>query len=100
MPLPNMKFTRRCHAKAKSTGVQCQNPAAHGTPVCRNHGARRPENIKRGSDSPGYKHGNRTKAAEQEASRAAVRLRELEAIARDAGMLNGPKTRGRKPNRS
>lgn len=98
MPLPSMKFTRRCHATAKSTGTQCQNPAAYGSPVCRNHGARRPESIKRGADHPSYKHGNRTQAAEQEASQTARRLRELESIAREAGLLTGPKTRGRKPN--
>lgn len=92
-----MKFTRRCHAKAKSTGVQCQNPAAYGSPVCRNHGARRPESIKYGAEHPSYKHGNRTKAAEQQASQDAARLRTLEAMAHDAGLIRGPRMSGRKP---
>jgi len=98
MPLPSMNFTRRCHAKAKSTGVQCQNPAAFVTPVCRNHGARRPESIKRGADDPNYKHGQRTRQAEREASQTAARLRELEDMAHHVSLITGPKTRGRKPS--
>ena len=97
MPLPSMKFTRRCRAKSKSTGNQCHNPAAFGTGVCRVHGARRPESIRRGSAHPNYQHGERTQAAELAASQSSARLRDVETLARAFGLLTGPRTRGRKP---
>lgn len=100
MPSPimtNYPSTRRCRAKSKSTGVQCQNAAAYGCATCYVHGARRPESIRRGRDHPSYKHGERTKEAQQQAHDTAVELRELEQLARDMGMIAGPRTRGRKP---
>lgn len=97
MPLPIMKTAQRCRATAKSTQTQCQNPAAHGCNTCRMHGARKPKSIKRGPDCPAFKHGQRTRAAEIDASQTARRLRELEDMAREAGLLTGPKNRGRKP---
>lgn len=97
MPLPIMKSARRCHAKAKSTKTQCHNPAAFGMSVCRMHGARRKETVKQGLEHPNYRHGDRTLAAQHEASQTALRLREAELMARALGMLSGPRTRGRKP---
>lgn len=97
MPLPIMTSARRCTAKAKSTQTQCQNPAAHGCNTCRMHGARDRESIKAGKAHPNYIHGNRTKQAGLEASQTAGRLRHLEDMAHAAGILTGPKTRGRKP---
>ena len=97
MPLPIMKSAQRCRARAKSTQVQCQNPAAYGTSVCRLHGARHKDTIKRGVEHPNSVHGERTKVAEAEASQSAIRLREIEFIARAKGLLSGPRTRGRKP---
>lgn len=97
MPLPIMKSAQRCHARAKSTQSQCQNPAAYGTSVCRLHGARHKDTIKRGVGHPNYTHGDRTLAAQHEASQTALRLREAELMARALGMLSGPRTRGRKP---
>lgn len=88
---------RRCRATAKSTHVRCRNLAAYGLAVCRVHGAHRPESVKRGPEHPAYKHGGRTKASEREASQTAARLRELESIARSAGLITGPRTRGRRP---
>jgi hypothetical protein len=35
----------RCHAKAKTTGKQCTQPAAIGQKVCYMHGAAAPQNI-------------------------------------------------------
>ena len=61
------------------------------------HGARKPKSIKRGADCPAFKHGGRTRAAEIADSHTAYRLRELEDMARAAGLLTGPRTRGRKP---
>jgi len=99
MPLPTVTHhgARRCHAQAKHDGQRCQNPAAHGMGVCRMHGARRPETVKRGPDHPGYRHGEETLAAKAERSTKLAELRELELLLVEAGSLEGPRWRGRKP---
>ena len=94
MPLPN-KF-QRCHAKAKSTQIQCQNPAAHGCSTCRLHGARRPASIKRGKDHPLFKHGFSTLAAKEELQSEFRQLRKLELLMDKIGLGIGPRLRGRK----
>lgn len=98
MPLPNVSSgkTRRCHAKAKSTGQQCRNPAAYEMLVCRFHGARKPETVRSGDAHPQYKHGQCTKAARAQYSRKSARLRDLENLAYEAGLIKS-RTRGRKP---
>lgn len=97
MPLSTIlaNATLRCTAKCKATQSRCWNLAAYGCKTCYVHGAFK--NRTYGTNHPNWKHGFRTKAAEREASQTAARLRELEAMARDAGMLSGPRTRGRKP---
>jgi hypothetical protein len=65
MPLPSLRTARRCHAKAKHSGLRCHNPAAYGMGVCRVHGARKAETIRRGEDHPRYKHGQKTKEAKR-----------------------------------
>ena len=94
MPLPN-KF-QRCHAKAKSTQSQCQNPSAYGCTTCRLHGARRPASIKRGKDHPLFKHGFSTLAAKAERQSEFRQLRKLELLMDKIGLGIGPRLRGRK----
>jgi hypothetical protein len=78
MPLPAMRTAKRCSARAKSTGIQCQNPAAYGTPVCRFHGARKRSTVLTGQAHPNYQHGRATKAVKDETSREMKELRFLQ----------------------
>ena len=55
MPLPRIKTF--CTATCKATGVACLNPAAFGMPVCRYHGARKPESVARGKAHGQFIHG-------------------------------------------
>lgn len=99
MPLPNVTAgkTSRCTAKCKARGSRCRNPAAYGMKVCRYHGARRPETIKRGANHPQYKHGHETKAAKALRSQKLAELRDLETLSFSLGLATGPRWRGRKP---
>ncbi|WP_306355456.1 HGGxSTG domain-containing protein [Roseibium aggregatum] len=58
-----MHSAPRCAARSKRTGKPCRNPAVNGWSVCRMHGAR--GGSMSGKDCPAYKHGGRTKEAEQ-----------------------------------
>ena len=77
--LPNVVdgSARRCHAKAKSTGQQCKNPAAHKCSTCRNHGARRPENIIKGDKHHWFVHGESTRKLKREMPAINARLKAL-----------------------
>ena len=99
MPLPTVISGKaaRCTAKCKAHGNQCRNPAAYGMPVCRYHGARKPEKIKRGADHPKYRHGRETLEAKAERSKTLAALRELEALSFALELASGPRWRGRKP---
>jgi hypothetical protein len=99
MPLPSLTMhgALQCKATAKHSQTRCLNPAAYGMPVCRLHGARRPETIRRGPDHPNYHHGRETLEAKAARSRALVELRELEGAMVVLGALEGPRWRGRKP---
>ena len=99
MPLPSIsKYgAKQCRAKCKATQQQCRNPAAFNTSVCRYHGARRPESIKRGKDHPNYRHGEETLEAKAERSAASMQMRELEAMMYILGMTDAPRWRARKP---
>ena len=100
MPLPNIISgkTRRCTAKCKARGDRCRNPAAYGASVCRYHGARKPETVKRGVDHPQYRHGMETLESKAARSRRLIELRELEALSIAFGLVTGPRWRGRKPH--
>lgn len=102
MPLPNIISgkTQRCTAKCKARGDRCHNPAAYGMSVCRCHGARKPETVKRGVSHPQYRHGQETREAKAERSKRLAELRELEAALYTHGMITGPRWRGRKPKAS
>jgi hypothetical protein len=73
------------------------NPAAFGMAVCRYHGARKPETVRRGANHPQYRHGGETLAAKAERSRVLVELRQLEALSFSLGLAMGSRWRGRKP---
>ena len=74
------------------------NPAAFGMAVCRCHGARRQETVRRGANHPQYRHGGETLEAKAERSRGLAELRELEALSFALGLASGPRWRGRKPS--
>jgi hypothetical protein len=65
-------------------------------PVCRFHGARRPESIKRGPAHPQFRHGRETLEARQRRAEGMTRIRRLVDLAVDAGFI---RTRfpGRRP---
>ena len=100
MPLPSIISgkARRCTATCKARGDQCFNPAAFGMAVCRYHGARKPNMVKRGANHPQYRHGGETLEAKAERSRGLAELRELEALSFALGLASGPRWRGRKPS--
>lgn len=99
MPLPNISTgtALQCHAKAKHSGLRCLSPAAFGMKVCRVHGARRPETIKRGEAHPNFKTGTETLEAKAVRSARLAELRDLEATMVLLGALEGSRWRGRKP---
>ncbi len=97
MPYSKLNPEHRCIALCRSRGDRCRNTPAYGCKTCRYHGAKRPEAIKRGTEHGRYKHGERTKEAMTTHRQAAVRLADLETLARALGMITGPKTRGRRP---
>ena len=73
------------------------SPAAYGTPVCRFHGARRPETVSRGPSHPQYRHGRETLDAKRGRVEAMTRIRALA----DLGVAGGFLTKwisGRRPN--
>jgi hypothetical protein len=99
MPLPAITKhgAQRCRAKAKHSGQRCNNPATHGMPVCRVHGARRPETIRRGAKHPAYLHGQETQEAQATRSMKLTELRDLEAAMIVLGLHEGARWPGRKP---
>ena len=92
LPLPNLKA--QCTAKNRRTGQRCKNPAAFGCKACRYHGARR---VLSGLEHHNYLHGERTLEALSKYSQKVAELDQLEDIAHHAGVMAGPKRRGRKP---
>ena len=89
MPLPSLRLhgAKQCRAKAKSTGSQCQNPAAHGCATCRVHGARKLASIKRGDQHWNYKHGWDTQEATKRRQQAIKRLKVLHGLFRKVESL-------------
>jgi len=89
MPLPNVLSGRtlQCKARSKRSLRRCKNPCAFGMPVCRFHGARRKETIKRGPAHPQYRHGRETIEARQRRVEGMSRLRRLVDLAVDAGFI-------------
>ena len=91
----------RCQATSKRTRDQCKAPAAAGKSVCRFHGAastgpRTAEGRQRCADARMI-HGQSTRAARAEPSEELAVLAELEELARQIGLIDGPRSRGRRP---
>jgi hypothetical protein len=57
-PMDSAHAALRCHARSKSTGLQCKAPAVRGWKVCRCHGAG--GGAPRGAAHGMFKHGKRT----------------------------------------
>lgn len=99
MPLPYLSEPKRCSAKAKSTQLRCNNPAAYGCKTCRMHGARKQETIRRGVNHPQYRHGQQTNTAKAVRRADSDRLHYLCDLGNEANLFGGPvKLRGRRPN--
>jgi len=94
---------RRCTAMSTRTERQCGRPAltSSKSAKCPAHGGRstgpKTAEGKARIAKAHTQHGRETKEARSARSAAAVRLRELEDAGRLLGMIEGTKTRGRKP---
>lgn len=62
------------------------NPAVYGMPVCRYHGARRPETIRKGANHPQYKHGRETNELRADRRAGIARIEALIMVMRLLGM--------------
>ena len=88
-PLHNIASGRtpQCKARSKRSLRRCKNPCAFGMSVCRFHGARRPESVKRGPAHPQYRHGRETLKARQRRVEGMTRIRRLVDLAVSAGFI-------------
>ncbi len=92
----------RCTARSTRSGLQCGRPALKSSRAskCQFHGGRgsgpkTPEG--RASIAAARTvHGRETRQARSERSAASAKLSQLEDAARLLGLMNGPRTRGRK----
>jgi hypothetical protein len=91
----------QCTARSKRTQQRCIQPAMRGRSVCRAHGGKstgaRTSEGKARIAAAHTTHGRETRQIRQERSEQLTYLAELEDLARELGMISGPKTRGRKP---
>ena len=74
-------------ARSKRSLERCKNPAAYGMPVCRFHGARRPDAVLRGPSHPLYRHGQETLEARRNRVEAMTRIRALADLGVAGGLL-------------
>jgi hypothetical protein len=92
---------RRCQATSKRTHLQCGAPAMSGKNVCRFHGGRsagpRTEAGRARCAAAKTVHGQSTRQARAELSEELLHLALLEEVARMAGIITGPRSRGRRP---
>jgi hypothetical protein len=93
----------QCQAKSKRSGVQCLGPAVKGKKVCRMHGG-----MSTGAITPEGRlrcalakttYGQETAQIRMERSLGSARLAVLESVGHALGLLTGPRTRGRKPEK-
>jgi len=94
---------KRCQARSKRSGLQCCAPAIVDKNVCRFHGGkstgpRTQAGVNKCSQSR-WVHGNETSSIRQECSLASARLALLETVGFALGLMNGTRTRGRRPDR-
>ena len=98
MPLPSQKYgALQCSAKSKRSGKRCLNNAVTGASVCRMHGFVPKDKIKRGKAHYNYVSGRRSLDTQKEKSHRLCELRYLEELGHTIGIMNGHRTRGRKP---
>ena len=95
----------RCTAQSSRTKVQCGRPAlkASKTQKCQFHGGgqtsgKQTQEGRSQIAAAHYKHGESTKEARAEYSRASATLNQLEDAMHVLGMTTAARTRGRKPN--
>jgi len=94
----------RCTAQSSRTKLQCGRPAlkTSKTQKCQFHGARssgpKSDEGRSRIAAAHYKHGESTKAARAEYSKASATLRKLEDAMHVLKMTTAPRTRGRKPS--
>ncbi len=100
-PGPSGRITcLQCNAKSKRTGIQCRAPAAKGKTKCRFHGGastgpKTEQGRQRCADAKTI-HGNETRKAENDRAKVMRRLRMLEDLGYELGIMNGSRTPGRK----
>ena len=94
---------QRCQAKSKRTKLQCAAPALKGKRVCKTHGGRstgpKTEAGRQRCAEAKTIHGRETRKTRNERSLGSARMAVLEEVGFSIGLLNGPRTRGVKPNR-
>lgn len=90
----------RCNAQSKRTGERCGSPAIKGKSKCRIHGGRStgPRTAAGRARCAAARtiHGQDTRKMRAQRSAKLAELQELEAMAFDAGVMTGPRTRGPK----
>jgi hypothetical protein len=92
---------QRCQAKSKRTKKQCGAPALRNKNVCLTHGGastgpKTEQGRKRCADAKTI-HGNETRKARAERALAMRRLRALEDLGHELGIIQGARTPVRKP---
>ena len=91
---------RRCSARSKRTKLRCGAPAMRGKKVCATHGGKstgpKTELGKANSAKANLKHGQYTKQAQAERSKASAQLSQLEDAMYLLGMSDAPRCTGRK----
>jgi hypothetical protein len=94
----------RCQAMSKRTRKQCGAPAMKGKRVCKTHGGRstgpKTEQGRQRCAQAKYKGLNESRKQRTERALGMRRLRELEDLGHQLGIMVGPKTPGRKPSRT
>lgn len=93
----------QCQAQSKRTKQQCRAPAIAGKTKCRFHGGKSTgpkslEGLQRCAQGRTV-HGQETINMRLERSLASARLAVLESVGFALGLLQGSRTRGRKPDR-
>ena len=95
----------RCTAQSSRTKLQCGRPAlkTSKTQKCQFHGGGQTSGMQTEAGrariaAAHYKHGESTKAARAEYSKASASLRKLEDAMHVLKMSTAPRTRGRKPS--
>ena len=94
----------QCQAQSKHSRTQCKKPAIKGKRVCRTHGGAstgpRTEQGRQRCAEARTKTGTETRKARTERAEAMRRLRALEDLGHALGIMQGARTRGKKPSRN